>query len=465
MVEQVGIKFHISSTVKENMNGKNDKNEIKIDMSARSKLKIIAASEYEAEQSQELFQELNNDIYFKMLEFNEKLDAYVEDSLKKTESGKKLSLNGTCNFDKTRSVTDRFVGRKYRMALIVFMLSLSLVGIYIFHFSYNSSVSDILPNATKESENMVILPNVDAPLPTMQYVTPETITETTTLLYSSNLKETIPTLEEDEEDSSDNLTYLSQDIVAKDSISGKEYTREQLANIRLLIPYIEGDKEVYFWGQYNENYRWHGHCVINAYLSDGTLYGIYEYNFQDGKCMNCKSFYRSETEGVWIYLDRQYYDDYKFGESVQYSFQYNNSKNFAISDVEVSDILSVDQFLENSNAVMLKYYYGTMSNGTYNDDSGNAYEIIFDEDGFVYILYVAKFSDGEVNDDKALEIVLDQSDSDYNYFCYSGPIEDSKRKGDVSGQNYVTQNEIDKILKDVGFECNIELKWHQENGN
>lgn len=275
-------------------------------------------------------------------------------------------------------------------------------------------------------------------------------------------RNTIPTSIEYEEKNEYSI-HISKEIIAEDSITGKKYSRKQLVGMTLLVPYTEDDKEIYFLGQYNENYRWDGYCVTNTYNLDGTLYGIYEYNFADGVCLSCKSFYQSETDGNRIYLDREYHGNERYGKSIRYSFSYNALKNFVNTDVKTLDILYADTFLENSDAVMLTYYYGNMVDGKYNDDSGDAYEIIFDEDGFVKFLYLAEFSDGKVNDGEASEIVLDQSAKGYNYFYYNGPIEGNERKQRVSGKNYVTQEQINKILKDNEFECDLDLKWHQEN--
>ena len=289
--------------------------------------------------------------------------------------------------------------------------------------------------------------------------------DTTTLHFFSDFQKTVPTSYEYEEKNNNYSMHISKEIIAEDTITGKKYSREQLSGLTLLVPYTEGDKEVYFLGQYNENYRWDGYCVTNTYNLDGTLYGIYEYNFSDGKCLSCKSFYKSETNGNWIYLDREYNGNERYGKSIRYLFSYDVLKSFSNTDAKISDILYADKLIENSGAAMLTYYYGNMSDGKYNDKNGDAYEIIFDEEGFVKFLYIAEFLDGKVNDTDAKEIVLDQSVKDYNYFYYNGPIEDNKRQKKVSGNNYVTQEQINDILKDSGFECDLELKWHQENIN
>lgn len=439
------------------MSDKNARQEKRIDMSARLNMRIMSADQHEAEQNQKLFCDINDEIDSKIQKYNEKLNHYIEASLKKTElKDEKAAGTGVWR--------DRLYG--YRYKTIPVALAFTLLGLLIFGGIGNIQSSFVAPSVVPGPKNIILLPDEDIPMacvPVRPVEPVEEYIDTTTLCYLLDFQATIPTSTEYEEEKNEYSIHISKEIIAEDSVTGKKYSRKQLVGMTLLVPYTEDDKDIYFLGQYNENYRWDGYCVTNTYNSDGTLYGIYEYNFADGECLSCKSFYQSETDGNWIYLDREYHGNERYGKSIRYSFSYNVLKSFADTDVKTSDILYADTFLENSDAVMLTYYYGNMVDGKYNDGSGDAYEIIFDEDGFVKFLYMAEFSDGKVNDRDAREIVLDQSAKGYNYFYYNGPIEDNERKQKVSGKNYVTQEQINKILKDNEFECDLDLKWHQEN--
>lgn len=446
------------------MSDKNARQEKRIDMSARLNMRIMTADQHEVEQNQKLFYDLNNEIDSKIQKYNEKLNHYIEASLKKTEL-KNEKVTGTVNcWD--RLYEYRYIVCRLKRNTISVALAFTLFGLLIFGGIGNIQSSFVATIVVPGTENILLLPDEDIPMACVPVSPVEPVEEhidTTTLCYFLDFRATIPTSIEYEEEKNEYSIHISKEIIAEDSVTGKKYSRKQLVGMTLLVPYTEDDKEIYFLGQYNENFRWDGYCVTNAYNLDGTLYGIYEYNFVDGVCLSCKSFYQSETDGNWIYLDREYHGNERYGKSIRYSFSYNALKNFVNTDVKTSDILYADTFLENSDAVMLTYYYGNMVDGKYNDGSGDAYEIIFDEDGFVKFLYLAEFSDGKVNDREASEIVLDQSAKGYNYFYYNGPIEDNERKQRVSGKNYVTQEQIDKILKDNEFECDLDLKWHQEN--
>lgn len=65
------------------MSDKNARQEKRIDMSARLNMRIMIADQHEAEQNQKLFYDLNNEIDSKMQKYNEKLNHYIETSLKK----------------------------------------------------------------------------------------------------------------------------------------------------------------------------------------------------------------------------------------------------------------------------------------------------------------------------------------------------------------------------------------------
>lgn len=59
---------------------------------------------------------------------------------------------------------------------------------------------------------------------------------------------------------------ISPDIYVGTDSNGKEYIAKDLIDEMILLTYTEDDKEVYFLGQYNENYHWDGYCVTNSII-------------------------------------------------------------------------------------------------------------------------------------------------------------------------------------------------------
>lgn len=232
---------------------------------------------------------------------------------------------------------------------------------------------------------------------------------------------------------------------------------KKLINTTILLTYTEGDKEVYFLGQYNDNYRWNGYCVTNAYYMDGTLYGICESNFENGKRLDYKSFYK-ENDNEWTYTNRVCTDDGNLGTSISYTLEYGKVKNFTNTNVRATDVLYVDKFIETVKPLMKKYHHGNTSNTKYNDNSGQAYYAEYFEDGTVKTLYQGNFVEGIFNDNtgEAWYIVRE---ADTEYMRFKGVFEkgNPKKIGDYEFENPIDLARINEIIQDKSFEC--ELNW------
>lgn len=247
---------------------------------------------------------------------------------------------------------------------------------------------------------------------------------------------------------------LSSDICIGTDSSGKEYFADELVNKTILLTYEEENKNVFFLGQYNENYHWNGYCVTNAYYPDDSLYGICESNFEDGKRIDYKTLV-SAKENEWDYYNRISIENINSGTSIKYSFQYNTIKNFTSTNVRASDILYVDNFIEKQDAVMLQYYHGNTSDGKYNDNSGSAYLVKFYEDGTVKTLYVGNFANGTFNDNtnNAWNIVYAEK---LGYYVYHSGIFKNGSAIDNSIEP-ITQQQINEKISGYDFDC--PLKW------
>lgn len=237
---------------------------------------------------------------------------------------------------------------------------------------------------------------------------------------------------------------------------GNTYVAEDLIGETILLTYAEGDEEVYFLGQYNENYNWDGYCVTNSYYSDGRLMGICESNFDNGKRLDYKSFVKDDAQ--WIYSDRICSDDSNVGMNETYDLNYEKVKNFTNTNVRVTDILYVDKFIEANDPSLKELYHGDTADSLYNDDSGNAYYISLFDDGTVKTLYQGNFKDGKFNDNtgNAWYIVKD-IDTDYMYF--KGSFENNSPVGqtDDNTENPIDLARINEIIQGKNFDC--ELKW------
>lgn len=261
-------------------------------------------------------------------------------------------------------------------------------------------------------------------------------------------------------DISNSTSSISPDTCIGTDSDGKVYIAKNLIDQTILLTYTEDDKEIYFLGQYNKNYHWNGYCVINTYDADGKLNGINESNFDDGNRLDYESYYLSDKQNEWIYTDRDCKKETNEGISIRYKSNFSKQKNFTATNVRVSDLIYIESMKEYDNKEILSYYMGKTSNGVYNDDSGNAYLVRYNSEGFVSVYYKGNFKDGDFEDENAIEIVLDESDNINKYFLYNGGFTRGERISD-DGIKYITQDEINTILKENG--CKDNFTWYSEN--
>lgn len=261
-------------------------------------------------------------------------------------------------------------------------------------------------------------------------------------------------------DISNSTSSISSDTCIGTDSEGNVYIAKNLVDKTILLTYTEDDKEIYFLGQYNKNYHWNGYCVINTYDADGKLNSINESNFDDGNRLDYESFYLSDKQNEWIYTDRDCKKETNEGISIRYKSNFSKQKNFTATNVRVSDLIYIESMKEYDNKEILSYYMGKTSNGVYNDDSGNAYLVMYNSEGFVSVYYKGNFKDGYFEDENAIEIVLDESYNINKYFLYNGGFTRGERISD-DGIKYITQDEINTILKENG--CKDNFTWYSEN--
>ncbi len=264
------------------------------------------------------------------------------------------------------------------------------------------------------------------------------------------------------------LTYQwdSEDKIADDVKNNIEYFANQLTDTKLLIPYFDGNKEIFFYGQYNASNHWNGNCIINIY-EENKLTTIIEGNYDDGKLLSYKNAVQTTTAAgieVWSFSYRTNEITYNSGETRNYYKLNNYEKTF--NNVSIENILYVDNF-ENSikiSSPLEGYYFGNTSNGFYNDNTGKAYMIKYDIDGIIKAFYTGCFKDGFLDDNSgnAWEIIFDNSNNINKYFYYRGKFQKGKREDDA-GIRYIDQNEINEKIS--GMQINSALNWYNTNNS
>ncbi len=444
-----------------------------MDVLSSSNLKVKVASQCEMDRNREFFGNLSQSIDLAIKEYSDNLDNYIEDFLKKNKSkNSEKYITGQAEYDSEYDWFDNIVSKirilfffLLRKGIIIVMFSV-IISLIITYLKNNYMRALKEEYCELELSGDTILEEQESNFDNIWET--DVKNEMNIIKVEAN-SIPIPTSYENVEKEINILQENNSQSFEVDAANGEVYDGKDLLGCKLLIPYIENDKEIYFLGQYDEKYRWDGYCITNIYNSDGTLYGVCEYEFGNGKCLNCKSFYRSETEGEWIYLDRVFYDDKRYGESIRYLFQYDEVKDFTSLDVDFFDIVCADKFVNNVNAIILSYYKGYMSNGAYNDESGDAYFITYfspeeldifkiPDDGGLNIgapviktLYKGRFKEGVFYEENYDSWYITRTDKTTYMYFKGGFSDNHPQHKDETKEifvNYLTHEQIDDYLKE-----------------
>lgn len=226
----------------------------------------------------------------------------------------------------------------------------------------------------------------------------------------------------------------------------------------VLVTYNEGTQEVYFLGQYNEDFQWNGNCIIHVYNQDGTLAILTDANYEAGEIRDYKQI--MPDSGEWKYAERKSISGINVGETYTYDWIYEKEKNFTNTNVKGEDIISAEQFKSKMEGKLLSYYSGNTSDGKYNDDTGNAYSVKYSPDGTVRTLYVGGFKDGSYYDytNTAWYIAVNEGT---DYMFYKGFFDSGAtvNNSDSTFLNPVKRDKVEEVLSMYEFKCPI--KWDE----
>ena len=278
------------------------------------------------------------------------------------------------------------------------------------------------------------------------------------IMASTGFRATVDALSVESNDRNISYTAFNASTSIGTDSDGNEYVAKDLVGDKILLTYTEDDEEVYFLGQYNEKYHWDGYCVTNTYNLSGELTGICESNFDDGRRIDYKSFCKVHTaDDKWIYSDKVCNEDNNSGTNILYSLNYDKKKKFIPTNVRATDIVFTDKFVAENDPRMISFYHGNTADGKYNDNTGEAYEVIYNEDGTVKTLYTGGFKDGTFNDDtgNAWDITYFAQSG---YYYYNTGIFRNGNAVEKSGEP-ISVEQIEKILSESMIKIDTELKW------
>ena len=176
----------------------------------------------------------------------------------------------------------------------------------------------------------------------------------------------------------------------------------------------------WFYGSLNNNGRWDGDIVLNSYNASGTLVAILEATYNDGSRVGER--YISMTPSLMsvghiVIRDAMYYGSHTDGVSKTFSqFSFSEGIYFKSSrPVRTSD-------LDLDDGHLIQFYYGEIRGGYFNDNSGEAYLVNFNDDGTIRIIYSGRFANGHFNDVGQASFWIVLSNDETQYMFYQGPF-------------------------------------------
>ena len=261
------------------------------------------------------------------------------------------------------------------------------------------------------------------------------------------------------------IQLSTSSVIAYEAENPKnEFTLTQLANLPLLLPYIEDGKTVIFYGQLNDSGNWDGRCIVNIY-ENGILSLITDAQYDNGSLLQCKQafpdFTTTEKVPIWVISERVRNDGYSSGESWHYFRSGNCTMNFKFDDVTAHDVMSVDQFAEEYCTSIEGYYCGHTSNGRYNDNTGTACMVKYFADGTVKTLYVGKIENGQLHDQSGNAWMIGKRELWQTYSYYKGPfINGNSLQEESLWKKQLTDMDIKLLVDESKFNCT--LKWSHE---
>lgn len=268
--------------------------------------------------------------------------------------------------------------------------------------------------------------------------------------------------------SSDNQIFASSgnvgnikvgEVVGTSVKTQNEVKRESLVENGFITSYEQNGEKVYFYGKYNSNNRWDGYCIINRY-KDSKLTFIMEANYDNGDLKDYRQVFKGKNlreQEIWYVADREISENSKRDGYTKTYFYYGDyEKDMNIENIQVEDILDVDTFCETIPSSVEGYYNGYVSNGKYNDETGESYLVKYDYLGNVRYLYVGNIKNGVPDDQtgKAWSIAWGYDDDGYYY--YKGTFSKGNHGKPPKNWRPMTQEEIDEIVNPDDFACSLQ---------
>lgn len=243
----------------------------------------------------------------------------------------------------------------------------------------------------------------------------------------------------------------NSEVIATSLDNSIEYTVNDLKNEKVIFTYMEDGEQVVFCGQYSENNRWDGNCIINRYR-DGKLTFIMDAEYNDGTLLRYKYVFTDKDKNG---IDRWYVADWKVegeiisGSTTSYKNLKDDTPEISGNEITYKDMITVNSFCKEIESPVMGYYNGRFADGEYNDITGNAYLVELDEEGYVKYFYNGNIINGKEDDHTGNAWFIGWGYNNKDYYYYKGNFTDGNRDGELDGEKDKISNEkIDSIIKE-----------------
>ncbi len=150
------------------------------------------------------------------------------------------------------------------------------------------------------------------------------------------------------------------------------------------------------------------------------------------------------------------------GVTKKYHYITNEKKTFSRDTVRSTDIIYADNYIRKNNVNDLRQLYiGTTDSKYYQDETGNAYVVIFDNEGYVRSLYKGIFLNGKRNDDTMKAFAIEYSEQYDKYFLNEDTIFKDGKAQNKSNES-ISKAKIEELNIDLGKYTDL-LHWKQVN--
>lgn len=253
---------------------------------------------------------------------------------------------------------------------------------------------------------------------------------------------------------------VDENVVVGTDNNNNVYTIKEIAGRTIFIPYRNDDNTLLFYGQLSNKQNWDGLCLLNVYYGNHLQF-VSEVQFDEGSPISYKQVFWDDKNHAWYCSERQVYDNGNYGYTKKYNINFEYTLDKAIEKIQTTDFIDCSYILGKIDEKLNGVYWGYTADSSYNDQTGEAYLVKYDQEGYIDYLYRGRFLDGQPNDLTGDAWMIGKNKYG-KYLFYQGKFKNDEKIDDRSHWEQLESiQEISKITDKYNFQC--DLKWYGMN--